>query len=589
MLFCFAVFSLAMDDMLANLWGKFSLREEESLGISVDEEELDPLLAKGKVCAVGKILADRIIPKDSYKGPLSHMWRQEGNISFKSLGENLFIVEFETEWDKDMVLEGRPWLFDGLLVSVVDFDGTTPPSKMIFDKAAFWIRMFNLPLACMGKEIGHKIGSSVGYVEEVDVTEGEAGWGEFLRVRVMVDVTKPLAKGRMLHVKGQSLWIDFKYERLPRFCFHCGVIRHGNGGCGSIQNRATPGGEGDLQYGTWLRVSYPTRKGGNVDQNKKNRKGSDNKSDQSDGNSSDHGKDMRIEKSDGRVEEGGCSRSLDVPVAGGVDSDPKESILVEQVSGDDHATLEGLRAIGGERISSKGVELEGSTEMTDAALTCQLLEDAGGLLEKRDACPKMDKGIDASVDMRFETHEKGRLTSRRLDCEKNVKPVSLSSFGNISDDSNFALKDNPKQVEKMGIAHSKFLGQWNSEKGYMEWTELVDNVSGLLGDSCFSKISGSTVLKDGESQRRARDDQGSHSTVQHEEVNRGKFSSQKTVGKKKWKKRARDQLTLEDERELDEGDPFSSNFLLGETQNASPTKRAKLDSAVAAGQPRHSQ
>jgi len=113
--------------------------EEESLGVSVDAEELDPLMVKGKVCAVGKILADRVIPKDSYKGPLSRVWRQEGNISFSSLGENLFIVEFDNEWDKARVLEGRPWLFDGYLVSIVDFDGTTPPSKMNFDRAAFWI------------------------------------------------------------------------------------------------------------------------------------------------------------------------------------------------------------------------------------------------------------------------------------------------------------------------------------------------------------------------------------------------------------------------------------------------------------------
>jgi hypothetical protein len=223
-----------MDDTLANLWGKFSLVEEESLGVSVEVEELDPLIVKGKVCVIGKILADRVIPKDSFKGPLSRVWRQEGNISFKSLGENLFIVEFETEWDKEKVLEGRPRLFDGFLVSVVDFDGTTPPSKLNFDKAAFWIRMYNLPLACMGKKIGHKIGSLIGTVEEVDVFDGEAGWGEYLRVRVMMDVTKPLARGRMLHLKGQSVWIEFKYERLPRFCFHCGVIRHGSGGCFSV-------------------------------------------------------------------------------------------------------------------------------------------------------------------------------------------------------------------------------------------------------------------------------------------------------------------------------------------------------------------
>jgi hypothetical protein len=35
--------------------------------------------------------------------------------------------------------------------------------------------MFNLPLACMGKEAGFQIGSSIGKVEEVDVAEDGVG------------------------------------------------------------------------------------------------------------------------------------------------------------------------------------------------------------------------------------------------------------------------------------------------------------------------------------------------------------------------------------------------------------------------------
>jgi hypothetical protein len=346
--------NLSMAEMLANLWGKFSLMEEESLGVLVEAEELDPLLVKGKVCAVGKILADRVIPKDSYKGPLSRVWREEGNISFTSLGENLFIVEFDNEWDKARVLEGRPWLFDGFLVSIVDFDGTTPLSKMNFDKAAFWIRMYNLPLACMGKEIGHKIGSLVGHVEEVDVSEGEAGWGEFLRVRVMVDVSKPLARGQMLHLKEQSLWIAFKYEQLPRFCFHCGVIRHGKGGCSSVQNRTNPGNETDYPYGQWLRVSYPNRRGGKSDQVGKNKEYSGKKNDQNDCVFSVHNGGNGLGKIGGVAENGGCSSLHGALNSGGLIPNLNRLIMGEQVYGGDLPDQEGS----GSLVNSRGLEEE---------------------------------------------------------------------------------------------------------------------------------------------------------------------------------------------------------------------------------------
>jgi hypothetical protein len=27
------------------------------------------------------------------------------------------------------------------------------------------------------------------------------------------------------------MWVDFQYEQLPRFCFNCGVVKHGVSGC----------------------------------------------------------------------------------------------------------------------------------------------------------------------------------------------------------------------------------------------------------------------------------------------------------------------------------------------------------------------
>ena len=47
------------------------------------------------------------------------------------------------EKDKVKVLEGRPWVFEGNLFAVEDYDGLMTPSKYPFDKAAFWVWMHN--------------------------------------------------------------------------------------------------------------------------------------------------------------------------------------------------------------------------------------------------------------------------------------------------------------------------------------------------------------------------------------------------------------------------------------------------------------
>ena len=65
------------------------------------------------------------------------------------------------------------------------------------------------------------------------------GWGEYLWVKVMVDLAKPLMRGRMTKVKGNSMWIAFQYEHFSKFYFHCGVIDHGQGGCQKKMNYET--------------------------------------------------------------------------------------------------------------------------------------------------------------------------------------------------------------------------------------------------------------------------------------------------------------------------------------------------------------
>jgi hypothetical protein len=81
--------------------------------------------------------------------------------------------------------------------------------------------MVNLPLACIGRETGRVIGALVGEVEAVDTDGKGVGWGESLRVKIRLDLTKPLAHGRMLKFQGKTRWIAFQYERLPKFCFNC--------------------------------------------------------------------------------------------------------------------------------------------------------------------------------------------------------------------------------------------------------------------------------------------------------------------------------------------------------------------------------
>uniref|UniRef100_A0A803MJ98 Zinc knuckle CX2CX4HX4C domain-containing protein n=1 Tax=Chenopodium quinoa TaxID=63459 RepID=A0A803MJ98_CHEQI len=81
-------------------------------------------------------------------------------------------------------------------------------------------------------------------------------WGEFMRIKAMVDVSKPLRRGLFVSVGvAKPKWVDIKYERLADFCFYCGVLDHTDRECVKKEEDGDSGEEVVYQYGPWLRSS----------------------------------------------------------------------------------------------------------------------------------------------------------------------------------------------------------------------------------------------------------------------------------------------------------------------------------------------
>jgi hypothetical protein len=143
-----------MEDEVTKMLGTFSLLEVEQRELEIPEQKMEENVQSGRLCLVGKLISDRLVSKETIRTALIRKWRPLGTLSFKVLGENLFLLlEFEYEEVMSRVLEGRPWDFEGTLFSIEAFDGLTPPTHTAFKKTVFWVRILNLPLACMNKEV----------------------------------------------------------------------------------------------------------------------------------------------------------------------------------------------------------------------------------------------------------------------------------------------------------------------------------------------------------------------------------------------------------------------------------------------------
>ena len=232
-------------------WNNFSLSRSEARGVPLTSRRTNQ---GGTIAA--KFLTRRRINIEAVARTFRPLWHADKGFTIRDMGENKAIFTFKDIIDVEQVIQNGPWAYDRSLVVCKRVEANIPINEVQFTHSYFWVQIHGLSVLSLNQETSEAIGQTLGMVEHAPESVEDRGGGPCMRVRVLIDITKPLCRGRKILIDDElERWVSFKYEKLPNFCYRCGQVCHGEKDCAIwLANRQTLQ-QKDQQFGPWMRAS----------------------------------------------------------------------------------------------------------------------------------------------------------------------------------------------------------------------------------------------------------------------------------------------------------------------------------------------
>ncbi|CAL1366291.1 unnamed protein product [Linum trigynum] len=239
-----------IDEQLRSL----CLTEEEAQGVQVERTDLDNGMDETieELGLVGKL----ITPKDpnlaTLLATMKQAWNLRRSFEIQRLEQSVYALQFYSFDDRKKFLYGGPRHFNRQPFIFRPVDRDKEPLEMDFTETEIWVRIKKLPRCMKTEAMAEKIANLIGTFIILD-NHRSGVWSTSMRLRVSINVSKPLRRGILLENGDKKAWYRITYERLPNFCYICGILGHQQRTCPNPKAEDEEGS--DEQYGKWLHAS----------------------------------------------------------------------------------------------------------------------------------------------------------------------------------------------------------------------------------------------------------------------------------------------------------------------------------------------
>ncbi|CAM0912108.1 unnamed protein product [Alopecurus aequalis] len=222
-----------VDSML----GCLNLLADVTEVVEMSDDEEDHVAVPVRWSLFGKVLSPLVTHSQTIQAAMRPVWGNPTGLKIRTVVDNVFVADFANLADRDRAREGAPWMVKRHAVILHDYDPRLRPSDVKFDFMQIWVRILNLPFEWMNDTKGLKIAKLINKHCKVDVDDSGEASGSFLRARVAIPIDQPLQRWVTVKRGSEELRFDLQYEKLPFYCFSCGLTGHGELECKTPTDR----------------------------------------------------------------------------------------------------------------------------------------------------------------------------------------------------------------------------------------------------------------------------------------------------------------------------------------------------------------
>lgn len=160
-----------------------------------EELGLDDELSTKSFTMATKFLTKRALNVEAVIRTFNPLWRSVKGFEVRRISQHVLLFTFEKEDEVVRIMSNAPWSSDKHLVVLQWYDEEVPLRSLEFDKILIWVQIYDVPIRFINKTVAEKLYGVIGTICP-NINEGETDGGSFMRMKVIIDINKPLCRGR---------------------------------------------------------------------------------------------------------------------------------------------------------------------------------------------------------------------------------------------------------------------------------------------------------------------------------------------------------------------------------------------------------